>query len=286
MTSTPRHENETGLSDKQVLVIEPRANWLASNLSDLWNYRELFQALVLRDIKVRYKQTVLGLAWAVIQPLSLMLVFSIVFGRMSNIPSDGVPYALFAFAGLVPWTFLANAINTSGNSLVGNSSLITKVYFPRMIIPLSSVISGLLDFAISFGLLVLLALYYGSVFSASLLMLPVLIILTVLLAAAIGLWTSAVNVKYRDVRYALPFLIQIGIFVTPVIYPLSLVPEKWRWLLRLNPATGIIEGYRSAMFALPLDWQGLGISALITLGLLLYSVVIFHRMERSFADVV
>ncbi|MEO5858736.1 MAG: ABC transporter permease [Pyrinomonadaceae bacterium] len=286
MTVTRAHEDETGLSGKPLVIIEARTNWLASNRSDLWVYRELLQALVLRDIKVRYKQTVLGLAWAVIQPLFLMLVFASVFGRMSGMPSDGLPYPLFAFAGLVPWTFLANTINTSGNSLVGNSSLITKVYFPRMIIPLSSVISGLIDFAISFALLVLLTLYYGPILSASLLMLPVLILLTALLAASIGLVASAVNVKYRDVRYALPFLIQVGIFLTPVIYPLSLVPDKWQWLLRLNPATGIIEGFRSAMFGLPLDWQGIGVSATITVALLFCSFVIFHRMERTFADVV
>lgn len=286
MSMTPGQESEDGLADGPVVIIEPRRNWLALSPSDLWNYRELFKALILRDIKVRYKQTVLGLAWAVIQPLFLMLIFSGIFGQMSQMPSDGLPYPLFAYAGLVPWTFLANAINTSGNSLVGNSSLITKVYFPRIIIPLSSVISGLLDFAISFALLVLLIFYYRVVFTASLFMLPVLVFLTVALAAGTGLWAAAVNVKYRDVRYALPFLIQIGIFLTPVIYPMTLVPERWRWALRLNPMTGIVEGYRSALFGLPLDWPGIFISTLITLGVLFCAIVTFHRMERSFADIV
>jgi lipopolysaccharide transport system permease protein len=286
MAITRGQELEAGLPNNQIIIIEPRRNWLAPNLLELWRYRELLLALVLRDIKVRYKQTVLGLAWAVIQPVFLMIIFSVVFGRMSGMPSDGTPYPLFVYAGLVPWTFFSNAINSSGNSLVGNSSLITKVYFPRMIIPLASVVSGLLDFAISFALLVLLIAYYGGGFSVSLFMLPVFIVLTVIMAAGIGLWMSALNVKYRDIRYALPFLIQIGIFLTPVIYPISMVPEKWRWILKFNPMTGIIEGYRSAIFGLPFDWPAIGIASLISLAVLFFSVIIFHRMERNFADVV
>lgn len=275
---------ESGLADNRIIIIEPRRNWLIPNLLDLWQYRELLLALVMRDIKVRYKQTLLGFAWAVIQPVFLMIIFSVVFGHLSDMPTDGIPYPLFVYAGLVPWTFFSNAINSSGNSLVGNSSLITKVYFPRMIIPLASVVSGLLDFAISFALLVILIVYYNGVISISLLMLPVFIVLTVLLAAGIGLLMSALNVRYRDIRYALPFLIQIGIFLTPVIYPISLVPEKWRWILKVNPMTGIIEGYRFAIFGLPLDWPAIGLSSLISVAVLFCSVIIFHRMERSFAD--
>lgn len=274
------------LPDEPLVVIEPRRNSLLPNLREIWHFRELLQALVLRDIKVRYKQTLLGLLWAVIQPLSLMIVFSVVFGRLSRVPSDGIPYPLFAYAGLVPWTYFANAINSSGNSLVGNSSLITKIYFPRIIIPIAAVVSGLLDLAISFVLLVLLIIYYGSGFSISFLMLPILVTLTVLFAVGLGTWMSGLNVRYRDVRHALPFLIQIGMFVTPVIYPLSLLPEKWGWLLKINPLTGIIEGYRSAIFGLPFDWPGLGISSLFVLSVLLYSNFSFNQMERTFADVV
>ena len=243
-------------------------------------------ALVLRDIKVRYAQTVLGLAWAVIQPTFLVIIFSLIFGWLSKMPSDGIPYPLFALAGLVPWTFFSNAINSSGNSLVGNSNLITKVYFPRIIIPLAATVSGLLDLAVSFTLLFILIAYYGASFSISILMLPVLVFLTLSLAAGVGIWMSALNVKYRDVRYAIPFLIQIGMFVTPVIYPSSLIPEKWSWLIKLNPLTGIIEGYRSAIFGLPFDWLGLGASSVTILALLIFSMSSFNRMERSFADVV
>lgn len=277
---------ESEAPDRPLVVIEPRRGFLDPNVLELWQHRELLLALVARDIKVRYKQTVLGVLWVVIQPVFLMIVFSFIFGRLSGIPSEGIPYPLFAFAGLVPWTFFANAVTSSGNSLVGNSSLITKVYFPRMIIPVAAVFSGLLDLVISFGFLVALMLYYGTGFSTSLLLLPVLVLVTVLLTISVGMWTSALNVKYRDVRYAIPFLTQIGMFVTPIIYPTSLIPERWVWLFRLNPLTGLIEGYRSAIFGLPFDLTGLAVSIFITLALLAYSIYAFHKMERSFADIV
>jgi lipopolysaccharide transport system permease protein len=272
------------LPDKPVVVIEPRRSSL--NLYDLWQYRELFYVLTVRDIKVRYKQTVLGILWAIIQPLFMMIIFTFFFGRLAGIPSDGVPYPIFAYAGLVPWTFFANAVVSSGNSLIGNSSLITKVYFPRMIIPIAAVGAGLIDFAIAFGLLALLMIYYGTGFSPNLLMLPVLALLTALLAAGVGMWMSAINVKYRDVRHALPFLIQIWMFATPLIYPLSLVPEKWSWLLLFNPLTGLIEGYRAAIFGRPFDLTGLGVSSIIILLVLIYSLSKFRQMERGFADIV
>lgn len=274
------------LPEKPLVVIEPRRGWLSLNLGDFWQYRDLLYILTMRDIKVRYKQTVLGAAWAIIQPLFTMLIFTIFFGRLAGIPSDGIPYPLFAYAGLLPWTFFSNSVTNSGNSLVGNSNLITKVYFPRMIIPTASVASGLLDFIIAFGLLVVLMVYYGVGFSANMLMLPVLILLTSLLAIGIGMWMSALNVKYRDIRYALPFLIQIGMFATPIIYPASLVPEKWRWLMALNPLTGLIENYRAAFFGKPFDWVALGISAVLTFGILVYAAYNFRRMEKSFADVI
>jgi len=274
------------LPDKPLIVIEPRRGSLALNLNDLWQYRDLLYILTLRDIKVRYKQTYLGILWAVIQPLFMMIIFTAFFGRLAGIPSDGIPYPLFVYAGLLPWIFFSNALNSSGNSLVGNSSLITKVYFPRMIIPISAVASGLIDVLISFGLLLLLMLYYGIGFSPNIMMLPILTLLTALLATAIGMWMSALNVKYRDIRYALPFLIQLWMFATPIIYPSSLIPDKWRWLFILNPLTGLIEGYRSAIFGTPFDFVGLGVSIFIIFAALIYSAYTFRQMERGFADIV
>lgn len=274
------------LPEKPLVVIQPSKNWVALNLRDLWHYRDLLYILTERDIKVRYKQTILGALWAIIQPLFTMLIFTLFFGRLAGMPSDGIPYPIFAYAGLLPWTFFSNAVTNSGNSLVGNSNLITKVYFPRMIIPIASVGAGLVDFAIAFSLLIVLMFYYGVSLTLNILMLPVLVILTTLLAIGIGMWMSALNVKYRDIRYALPFLIQLGMFATPIIYPASLVPEKWRWLLSLNPLTGIIEGYRSAFFARPFDWFGLAVSAVITFLILVYSAYTFRKMEKTFADIV
>ena len=280
------HKPDNDLPDKPVVVIESRRNSSTVNLSDLWQYRDLVYILTLRDIKVRYKQTVLGVLWVIIQPLLMMIIFTLFFGKLAGIPSDGIPYPIFAYAGLLPWSFFSNALNSSGNSLVGNSSLITKVYFPRMIIPIAAVGSGLLDFVIAFGLLVLLMLYYGIGFSSNILMLPILALLTALLAIGLGMWMSALNVKYRDIRYALPFFIQLWMFATPIIYPSSLIPDEWRWLFKINPLTGLIEGYRSAIFGNPFDLTGLGISIFIIFVVLIYSAYAFRQMERSFADIV
>jgi len=269
-----------------LVVIKPSGTWSALNLGDIWRYRDLLYILTMRDISVRYKQTVLGVTWAIIQPLFTMLIFSLFFGRLAGIPSDGIPYPLFAYAGLLPWTFFSNAISNSGNSLVGNSNLITKVYFPRLIIPIGSVAAGLLDFAIAFILLLILMFSYGLGPSINLLLLPVLVLMTTLLAVGIGALLSALNVKYRDIRYALPFFVQIGLFVTPIIYPTNLVPEKWRWLMTLNPLAAQIEGYRSAFFGGPFNWSALGISFGITIAILVYAAYNFRRMERSFADLI
>lgn len=278
--------NQILLPEKPVVIIEPSKSWVALNLRDLWQYRDLLYILTMRDIKVRYKQTLLGAAWAIIQPLFTMLIFTLFFGKLAGMPSDGIPYPIFAYAGLLPWTFFSNAVTNSGNSLVGNSNLITKIYFPRMIIPMASVASGLLDFVIAFGLLVVLMFYYGVGLSINLLILPVLLVLTSLLAIGVGMWMYALNVKYRDVRYALPFLVQLGMFASPIIYPLSLVPEKWRWLMALNPLAGQIEAYRSAFFGKPFDWLSLGVSAVLTFAVLIYSAYNFRRMEKSFADII
>ena len=273
-------------TEEPFFTIKPTNKWVALNLGDLWAYRELLYFLIWRDVKVRYKQTLLGASWAVIQPLFSMLVFTLFFGHLARVPSDGIPYPLFAYAGLLPWTYFSNAITNSGNSLVGSSNLITKVYFPRMIIPGAAVAAGLVDFAIAFVLLIGLMIYYGVAVTWSIAMLPALVILTALLSLGVGMCASALNVKYRDVRYALPFLIQLWMFATPIIYPSSIVPAKWRWALALNPLAGIIEGYRASLFGREMDWAALGLSSLVTLALLVYSAYAFRRMEKSFADVV
>lgn len=272
------------LPEKPLVVIQPSRGLIALNLRELWHFRDLLYILTERDIKVRYKQTSLGVLWAIIQPLFTMLIFTLFFGRLAEIPSDGIPYPIFAYAGLLPWTFFSNAVTSSGNSLIGNSNLITKVYFPRMIIPIASVGAGLIDFAIAFSILVALMFYYSVALTLNILMLPVLVILTTLLAIGIGMWMSGLNVKYRDIRYALPFLIQLGMFATPIIYPASIVPEKWRWMLAFNPLTGLIEGFRAAFFGKPFDWFGLSISAVITFSVLVYSAYSFKKMEKTFAD--
>ena len=270
---------EGPLQEGPLVVIEPSKSWVPLDLRDIWTYRELLYFLVWRDVKVRYKQTLLGATWAIIQPLFAMLIFTLFFGRLAGIKSDGVPYALFAYAGLLPWTFFSNAITNSGNSLVGSANLITKVYFPRIVIPAAAVMAGLVDFFFAFLTLVALMFYYRVPPSISLLALPGLVL-------AVGMWMSALNVKYRDIRYALPFLIQLWMFASPIIYPSSLVPAKWRWLMSLNPLSGIVEGYRASLFNLPLDWRALGVSALLTLVALAYSLFTFKRMERKFADII
>lgn len=278
--------NLSPLPETPLITIEPQRGWVPINFKDLWHYRDLFYILTMRDIKIRYKQTVLGAAWAIIQPLFTMIIFTIFFGRLAGMPSDGVPYPLFAFAGLLPWTFFSNAVTASGNSLVGSSNLITKVYFPRMIIPMASVAAGLLDLAISFGLLVLIMVYYGVGFSANLLMLPVVTVLMAMLAVGIGMWMSALNVKYRDIRYVLPFAIQIGMFASAIIYPISIIPEKYRWLMMLNPVAGLIEAFRAACFGLQFNWLHLGTATLMTIAIFFFSAYSFRKMERSFADLV
>lgn len=285
-TLVNQYSTADSLPADPVVIIEPNKAWSAVELRDLWAFRELLYFLTWRDVKVRYKQTELGVAWAIIQPLLTMLIFTIFFGRLAGVPSDNVPYPLFAYAGLLPWTFFANAISNSGNSLVGSTNLITKVYFPRIIIPGAAVAAGLVDFAIAFVILVLLMIYYRVTVTWSVLMFPVLVLLTTLLALSLGMWLSALNVKYRDVRFALPFLIQLGLFVSPVIYPVSFLPQKLAWLLSLNPMTGIIEGYRSSLFGRPFNWSALAISTGITLILLVYSSYSFRRMEKSFADII
>lgn len=216
----------------------------------------------------------------------MMVIFTIFFGRLAGVDSGGIPYPLFALAGLVPWTFFSNAITQSGNSLVGSSNLITKVYFPRLIVPSAAMLAGLVDFALAFVLFVVMMIYYRVAPTVQLLFFPVLVLMTALFALGVGTWFAALNVKYRDVRFALPFLIQIWLFVSSVILPSSALPQKYRWLLMLNPMSGIIEGYRSALFGLPFDWPALGVAAAITVAVLFYAIYSFARVERSFADII
>jgi lipopolysaccharide transport system permease protein len=274
------------LPERPLIVIEGGRQWNGFELDALWAYRELFYFLAWRDVKVRYKQTLLGAAWAILQPVTTMIVFTILFGGLAHVPSDGEPYAIFSYAGLLPWNFFSSAISNSGNSLVGNSNLITKVYFPRLVIPGAAVGAALVDFVIAAAILFAMMPWYGVPFTAHLLMFPALALMTTLAAAGVGMWMSALNVKYRDVRYALPFLIQIWMYVTPIIYPLNFVPMRWRWLLQLNPLSGVIEGYRDAIFGRPFDWSQLALSAAMILAMLAYSAYAFRRMEREFADVI
>jgi lipopolysaccharide transport system permease protein len=283
----PAAEKPPAAPARPLVRIEPRGARRLLDVGELWAYRELLYFLMWRDVKVRYKQTALGVAWIVLQPLLTMLVFTVIFGRLARLPSDGVPYAIFAYAGLLPWTFFANAVNVSGNSLVGSSHLITKVYFPRLIIPAAAVGALLVDFALAFLLLGALMLYYGVAPTAALLAVVPLVGLTVLLAVSTGLLLSALNVKYRDVRHVIPFMVQMWMFASPVIYPVSIVPERWRWLAGLNPLTGIIEGFRAALFpGKPFDWTVLGVSVAATVLLFFASVYAFRRMEREFADII
>jgi len=275
-----------GLPAEPLVVIQPTKRWSLLSFKDIWAYRELLFFLTWRDVKVRYKQTALGAAWAILQPLFMMIIFTIFFGRLAAVDSAGIPYPVFALAGLVPWTFFSNAITASGNSLVGSANLITKVYFPRLIVPSAAMLAGLVDFVLAFVLLILLMVYYQIVPTIQLLFLPVLVLLTALFSLGVGTWFSALNVKYRDVRFALPFLIQLWLFVSSVILPSSAIPQKWRWLLMLNPMSAIIEGYRSALFGLPFDWPALGIASALTILTLLYAIYAFGRVERSFADII
>ena len=276
-----------GAMPEQPVVANDADAVLASfRLRDLWAYRELMLFLTWRDIKVRYKQTVMGAAWAIIQPLFIVIVFAVFFGLLVGVPTEGMPFVVFYFCGLLPWTFFSNAVMQSSMSLVNNANLITKVYFPRTIIPAAAVGSGLVDLLISCVILIGLAVYYKLGVTPAALMLPALVGLTVLLALALGMWLAALTVKYRDVRHALPFVLQIWMFITPIIYPLEVVPEKWRWLMFLNPLTGIVEGLRACLTGRGFDWPALSISAFVTLAALFAAAYAFQRIERSFADLI
>jgi len=256
-------------------------------LREFWKYRELFYFLAWRDIKVRYKQTALGVAWAILQPFLTMIVFTLLFGRLAKMPSDGIPYPIFYFGALLPWMYFSATMTNSSNSLVANASLITKVYFPRIILPSSLAISGLVDFSIGCVLLLGTLAYYGVTPEWAWLMWPVLLVPLVVLALGVSMLLAALNVRYRDVKYALPFLIQLLLFVTPVIYPTSIVPERYRFILALNPLSGIIDAFRSSLVPVkPIDWQLLAFSLVVILAIFSLGFTYFRRTERTFADIV
>ena len=268
-----------------VITITPSRGWVSLGLGDLWEYRELLYFLVWRDVKVRYKQTALGVVWAVIQPFLTMVVFAVFFGRLAKVPSDGVPYPLFAYAALVPWTFFANALSHASNSLVGSASLIQKVYFPRLIVPIASVLSGVVDLVCALSVLVLMMAWYGVGVSAKILWLPLFALAAVVTALAVALWLSALNVEYRDIRYVLPFVTQFWLFATPVAYPSSLLSEPWRTVYGLNPMVGVVEGFRWALLDTGVaPGPMLVASSIASLLFLVGGAYYFRRLERTFAD--
>jgi lipopolysaccharide transport system permease protein len=267
--------------------IEPSRGWVSLQLKSLWEYRELAYFLVWRDVKVRYKQTALGVAWALLQPLLTMLIFTLVFGRLAKIPSDGIPYPIFSFAGLAPWTFFAYGLNQSSASLVGSANLIRKIYFPRLIIPLATVLSGLVDLFLTLVMLLGMMAWYGVPLTIKVLWLPAFLVLGFITALGVGLWLSALNVEYRDVKYMVPFLVQFWMYATPIAYPSSLLKEPWKTLFSLNPLTGVVEGFRWCLLNTPTQP---GIMVLISssaaLLVLAGGLYYFRRVERNFADVV
>lgn len=280
-------EAELEGKDVPVVRIEPVRGWIGLSAREIWEYRELLFFMTWRDVKVRYKQTVLGASWAVIQPLLTMIVFTIFFGRLMGTPSEGVPYPIFSYAALLPWQLFANSLTDSSNSLVGSQNLIKKVYFPRLTIPMATMFVGLVDFSIAFLVLVAMMIYYSIVPGVAVLTLPLFTLLAILTALSVGTWLSAMNVKYRDVRYVVPFLTQLWLFATPVAYPASLVPERWRMLYGLNPMASVVEGFRWALLGTgsapgPMLW----VSVVTVLVLLLGGLFYFRRMEAEFADVV
>lgn len=279
--------SKSTVTNRPVTNIRPPQGLAALDLHELWDYRELLYFLVWRDVKVRYKQTTLGVAWAVLQPFLTMVVFSIVFGQLIQVPTGEIPYPVFAYVALLPWTFFAGAISRSGNSLVYDANLISKVYFPRVIIPIAAILSNLVDFGFAFTILIGMMLVLGVIPGIGILALPFFLLLALITALAVGLWLSALNVKYRDINYVIPFLIQIWLFLTPVAYPTTVIPERWRLLYSLNPMVGVVEGFRWALLGQQnLSWPLMLLSVLLILALLAGGVFYFRRMEFEFADVV
>ena len=276
---------------KKQIIIEPSRGWVSLQLRALWQYRELLYFLVWRDLKVRYKQTLLGVGWIILQPIISMVIFSFLFGGLLDVPSGGVPYPIFVYSGLLPWNYFANSLNRSSTSLVNNQNLITKVYFPRLVVPMSGVLSGLVDFFVSFIVLIGLMIVFNFYPTPNAIYLPAFLLLAIISALGFGLWVSALNVRYRDVNYITPFLIQIWMYITPVIYPVTIIPERFRFLLALNPMTGVVEGFRWALLGEQLaDVQPPGFVFLFSIGVsllvLVSGAIYFRYTERRFADII
>ena len=281
-----RREHEVDIASVPVTTIRPLRGWIPINLSELWVYRELFYFLTWREIKVRYKQTMLGAAWAIIKPLLMMVVFTLFFGNLMKVPSQGIPYPIFSYAALLPWTMFAESITKSSNSLVQDRNLVQKVYFPRLVMPLASILSTLVDFAIAFIILIGMMFYFGYPPTIQMLWLPAFIILAMMAALGVGLWLSAINVQYRDVRYTTPFLVQLWLFASPVIYSSTLLPERFQAIYGLNPMAGVIEGFRWALLSTEPPGSLITVSVIIVILLLISGAFYFRRMEKTFADVI
>lgn len=290
MTTTALPETRTISAESEVpeepeLVIRARKGWIPVDWAELWHFRELLYFLVWRDVKVRYKQTVLGAAWAVLQPVFGMVVFTLIFGNFAKIPSDGVPYAVFVFAGLLPWTFFSNGVSQGGQSLVNQQNLLTKVYFPRLFVPAASLGVALLDLLISFGVLAVIMAWYRVAPGWGILTLPLLVVLSTVASLGVALVLASLTVSYRDFRFVIPFMLQAWMYLSPVVYPVSMVPQKYRWALALNPMAGIIDAYRSAILGTPWEFSTLGISALVAAAVFIFALFYFKRTERRFADI-
>jgi len=283
-----KNETKVAAIDEPALVtvIEPSKGWVPLKLGELWDYRELLYFFVWRDIKIRYKQTILGAAWAVIQPFFTMVIFSIFFGRLAKVPSDGLPYPLFSYAALVPWTFFANALTQASNSLVTNANMVKKIYFPRLSVPTATVFAGVVDFLLAFVVLLGMMIFYGFVPTWNVVWLPAFLLLALITSLGVGLWLSAMNVQFRDVRYVVPFLAQAWLFATPIAYSSSLLSEPWRTVYGLNPMAGVVEGFRWALLGTDTAPGPIVlVSAVAALGLLISGAYYFRRMEKTFADV-
>lgn len=283
-TTAPESITQRVLPKKR---IQPSNGWISLRLEEVWAYRELLYFFVWRDIKIRYKQTVMGISWAIIQPVFTMVIFSLFFGQLAGVPSDGIPYPIFSFAALVPWTFFANALNLASNSLVNSADMIKKIYFPRLTLPMATVLAGILDFAVAFIVLLGLMIFYGMTPTLNVVWLPLLLILALVTSLGVSLWLSAMNVQFRDVRYTIPFLTQAWLFATPIAYPSSLLSEPWRTLYAINPMVGVVEGFRWALLGTDTAPGPMVIvSAMVAIGILVSGAFFFRRMEKTFADVV
>jgi len=271
---------------QQLTVIKPNSQWNFVNFAELWSYRELVWVMIVRDLKVRYKQTVMGVAWAVIQPLTMIAIFTLIFGKLAKIPSDGYPYPVFVFSGLLAWNFFSASIATSGVSLISASNVVTKVYFPRIIIPISSIGVSLVDFLISIVLLLIMMLFYSQAITLNILLLPFCLAGLMVLSIGFGSWLASVTVMYRDFRYVITYMLQIWMYLTPVLYPISFVPEKWRWLLYLNPMYGWINGIRASFLGQEIDVIGIIISLVLSIILFALGMFYFEKTQRKFADII